>query len=245
MPVKKEGPAEEWFAVQRWGAGERWGTAMDDGPDESSGDGGVVWIAHPEEKMQRASTALTVDGDVWVIDPVDTPDLDELLDTLGEVRGVVLLLDRHWRDADEIADRHDVPVYVPDWFRGTPDGKRDAQIRRFGSRLPDTDYRARRVVDNRFWQEAALFDGETLIVPEALGTVDYYAPGEDGLGVHPVLRLTPPRSSLGGLGPERLVVGHGEGVTDGATVALERALSDARRGAPRAIVGMLTEFVRS
>ena len=43
-------------------------------------DGGVGWIAYPEETMERASHALAVhdeEGDadeVWVIDPVDAPE---------------------------------------------------------------------------------------------------------------------------------------------------------------------------
>jgi hypothetical protein len=244
MPVKMAGPASEWYVVQRWGVGERWGPGMESHPDAPAGDGGAVWIAYPEEDMQRASAALAVDGDVWVIDPVDTPELDDLLAVLGDVRGVVVLLDRHWRDADAIAERHDVPVFAPDWFRSTPDEAFDADIRRFGDRLPDTDYRARRIVDNRFWQEAALFDGETLVVPEALGTAEYHAPGEQVLGVTPLLRLTPPRGPLGGLGPERIVVGHGEGVTEGATEALDHALAESRRGAPRAFLGVLSGMIR-
>lgn len=259
MPVKKEGEAEEWFVVQRWGVGEHWGQDLDAGTGASAGDGGAAWIAYPEEELQRASSALAVDGDVWVVDPVDTPGLDDLLDVLGDVRGVVVLLDRHWRDADAVADRHDVPVFVPDRFTGVHASKpsadssgrgsestgvreneMDAEVRRLGDRLPDTDFRARTVVDNRFWQEAALFDGETLVVPEAVGTTGYFAPAENRLGVHPLLRLTPPRGPLGGIGPDRIVVGHGGGVTDGATVALENALASSRRGAPRSFAAMLS-----
>jgi len=271
MSTTGEGAAEEWYVVQRWGVGERWGPGggvgggagdagggadeagdAGGGADEAgdaggradeAGDGGAVWIAYPEEGMQRASAALAIDGDVWVVDPVDTADLDDLLGTLGEVRGVVVLLDRHWRDADDVAARHDVPVSVPDWFDGVP--ALDADLQRFGDRLPDTDFRARRVVDNRFWQEAALFDGETLVVPEAVGTAEYFTAGDERLGVHPVLRVRPPRGPLGGLGPERIVVGHGEGLAEDATPALAAALSNARRGAPAAVTKMLSGILRS
>ena len=242
MPATGDGAADEWHVVQRWGVGERWGP-HGDGTDDGPGDGGAVWLAYPDEGLQRASAALAVDGDVWVIDPVDTPELDELLDLMGEVRGVVVLLDRHWRDADTVADRHDVPIFVPDWFDDVP-ADLDADVQRFGDRLPDTDFRARRVVDNRFWQEAALFGGETLVVPEAVGTADIFVPGGEPLGVHPVLRLTPPRGALGGLGPERIVVGHGAGVTEGATTALADALAGARRGAPRALAAMVGGMLR-
>jgi len=240
MAETGERTADDWHVVQRWGVGRRWGPETD-APDEDD-DGGVVWLAFPDEGMQRASTALACDGDVWVIDPVDTPGLDELLDVMGDVRGVAVLLDRHWRDADDVAERHDVPVFVPEWYDGVPD--LDADVQRYGDRLPGTDYRARTVVHNRFWREAALFDGETLVVPEAVGTAEYYVPGDVGLGVHPMLRLRPPRGPLGGLGPERILVGHGEGVTEGATAALEGALSDARRTAPTALTRMVAGIVR-
>jgi hypothetical protein len=240
MAAKGGGAAEEWYVVQRWGVGGRWGA--DTRADEDATDGGAAWIAYPDEGMRRASAALAHDGDVWVVDPVDTPELDDLLSEMGEVRGVAVLLDRHYRDADDVADRHDVPVFVPDWFSGVPE--MDADVERFGDRLPDTDYRARRVVDNRVWQEAALFDGETLVVPEALGTADYFAPGDQPLGVHPMLRLFPPRDSLGGLGPERILVGHGEGVDAGAPAALDAALASARTGAPKSMAKMLSGMLR-
>jgi hypothetical protein len=238
MAASGDRPADEWYVTQRWGVGERWGG----GEEDTGTDGGAAWIAYPEEGMQRGSGALVVDGDVWVLDPVDTPDLDDMLADLGEVRGVVVLLDRHWRDADAVADRHDVPVYVPAFFDDPP--AMDVDVERFTDRLPGTDYRSRTVVDNRAWKEAALFDGETLVVPEALGTAPYFTPSENRLGVHPVLRLTPPRSQFGGLGPERIVVGHGEGVPEAATPALEAALADARRNAPRSIARMLAGMVR-
>ena len=80
-------------------------------------DGGVGWIAYPDEDMQRASHAVVGEnGGVWVVDPVDAAGLDELLAEYGEVAGVVVLLDRHKRDAAAIATRHDVSVYVPDFM---------------------------------------------------------------------------------------------------------------------------------
>ena len=47
-------------------------------------DGGVGWIAYPDEAMERASHAVAVPNeesetdDVWVFDPVDAPGLDAL-----------------------------------------------------------------------------------------------------------------------------------------------------------------------
>ncbi|PSP59985.1 hypothetical protein BRC73_04575, partial [Halobacteriales archaeon QH_7_66_37] len=51
------------------------------------------------------------------------------------------------------------------------------------------------------------------------------------LGVHPALRLKPP-SKLKRLSPERLLVGHGEGIHDGATEALQDAIDGARGRTP-------------
>jgi len=120
-------------------------------------ESGVGWIAHPEEKMQRASHALEVDGEVWIIDPVDAEGLDDLLAEFGEVAGVVVTLDRHKRDAAAIANRHDVHVYLPRFFEGVAE-ELDAPIVRFETELADTGLEARTIVDNRFWQEVALYN---------------------------------------------------------------------------------------
>ncbi|WP_226480150.1 hypothetical protein [Natrinema amylolyticum] len=197
-------------------------------------DGGVGWIAHPEEQMQRASHALEVDGEVWVVDPVDAEGIDDLFAEFGDVAGVVVGLDRHKRDAAAIADRHDVPVYLPDWFTGVTE-EIDAAVARFDDELSDTGIRAITVVDSRFWQEIALYnpaDG-TLVVPETVGTADFFLAGDERLGVHPMLRLKPPRTALRGVAPERVLVGHGAGVMDGAARVLEDALSRSRKRAPR------------
>ncbi|WP_408957695.1 hypothetical protein [Natrinema sp. 74] len=197
-------------------------------------DGGVGWIAHPDERMQRASHALAVDGEVWVIDPVDADGIDDLLAEFGDVAGVVVTLDRHKRDAATIADRHGVPVYLPEFFTGVTE-EIDAAVARFDDELSDTGIRSLKLVDNRFWQEVALYnpaDG-TLIVPETVGTVDYFLADDEVLGVHPVLRLTPPQTTLREVAPERVLVGHGAGVMGDAARALEDALANSRRNAPR------------
>lgn len=220
MDMKGSGPATEWAVVDRW-------------------NGGVGWLAYPEERMQRAGHALVTEEGVWVTDPVDTPGLEDLLAEFGDVRGVVVQLDRHLRDAEAVAGRHDVPVYVPEWFDGVA-GDLAAPTERLGGRLPGTEYEVRRVVDNRAWQEAALWDGETLVVAEAVGTVEYFLTGRHRLGVHPALRVKPPRRSLGSFSPGRLLVGHGEGIKEGAETALDGALSSARRTAPRLYVEALS-----
>jgi hypothetical protein len=211
MAMKGSGPADEYRIVNEW-------------------TGGFGWVAYPDEKMQRASHAFVVDGEVWVVDPVDFSELDDELTKRGEVAGVVVTFDRHKRDAAAIANRHDVPVYVPTWFSGVA-SKLDAPIERFSSELADTGYRTIRLRDNRFWQEVALYNEDTgaLWVPESVGTVSYFlGPGEQ-LGVHPMLRAVPPKDTLGDVRPDRLFVGHGEGVMNGAAAALQQALDDSRK----------------
>jgi len=187
-------------------------------------DGGVGWLAYPDETMERASHAVESDGQLWVIDPVDAEGVDDLL-AESEVGGVVVLLDRHERDSAAVARRHDVPVYVPDWMSGV-ESDIDAPVVRFSDGVGE--FALETVVDNPFWQEAALFDGETLVVPEALGTVSYFrAPGER-LGVHPMLRAVPP-TALSAYDADRLLVGHGEGLFEDVRPAIKNAVGGSRR----------------
>lgn len=214
MPMKATGRANDYEEIDRW-------------------DGGVGWIAHPEETMQRASHALVDGEDVWVVDPVDASGLDDLLSGLGEVAGVVVTLGRHTRDAETIATRHGVAVHFPGWI----DRQVDAPVRRFDDRLGDTEYRAIRLIDVPGWHEAALYDesSETLVVGDALGTADYFTTGRERLGVHPMLRLFPPRR-LGDVQPRRILVGHGPGIFENASDALRDALAGSRRRFPGAMV---------
>jgi hypothetical protein len=190
-------------------------------------DGGVGWIAHPDETMRRASHAVEGDGGLWVVDPVDADGLDDLLAEYGDPEGVVVLLDRHKRDAAAVAARHDVAVHVPEWMDGVV-SEIDAPTRRFGDELGGLH--ASRLVDNPLWQEATLFDGETLIVPEALGTVEYFRASGEELGVHPMLRVLPP-TELRHHDPERLLVGHGEGIFEDVGRTIRRAVDGSRRRA--------------
>ncbi|GGL21941.1 hypothetical protein GCM10009037_01630 [Halarchaeum grantii] len=189
--------------------------------------GGTTWLAHPEEAMARASHILDTDAGILLVDPVDAPGLDELVSEFGDVAGVVLLLDRHERDCTAVATRHDVPVYRPSFLT------RDVGVQTdpFSGTLPGTDYSLIRVLDTPVWNEAALFDGETLVVPEAVGTAEFFRGTDERLGVHPALRLTPP-SALRGLRPERVLVGHGTPVHEAATDSLRYALAHSRRNAP-------------
>ncbi|MFA9517082.1 hypothetical protein ACERIT_07680 [Halopenitus sp. H-Gu1] len=213
-------------------------------------EGGVGWLAYPEEAMERASHAVTVSNeeredrpDVWVFDPVDSTDpeaLDDLLSDLGTVAGVVCCLDRHTRDCAAVANRHDVAVWIPEWMDGV-EADLEAPVERFGPRLADTDFEAIRVRNASLppWQEVALFDGSTLIVPEAVGTNQFFRAANERLGVHPMLRPIPPRRPLAGIDPDRILVGHGTGIHDRAGEALADALAGARRRAPSAYLNAL------
>ena len=201
-------------------------------------DGGVGWMAYPEERMQRASHALVDGDDLWLVDPVDADGLDELLAEYGEVRGVVVLFDRHQRDAVTLAARYGVPVYVPAWMSGVADI--DAPIERFDDGVGG--FEPIRLVDNPLWQEAALHDGETLLVPESLGTASFFLAAGERIGVHPMRRLLPPRS-LRSYGFDRVLVGHGEGVFADAEAAVRDALANARSRAPSLYWRTLKEFL--
>jgi hypothetical protein len=224
MSLKEDDEASDWKRIDEW-------------------DGGFGWLAYPDEKLQRASHALDGEDGQLLVDPVDFPDLDDVLADRGPVAGVVVLLNRHKRDAATIARRHDVPVYVPE-FMDDVARDLDAEVERIRYGLPGTDYGVHTVIDNALWKEAMLFSDETatMVVAEAVGTTPYFVTGERRLGVHPVLRLTPPRK-LGRLDPERVLVGHGEGVLEDAGSALRDALDGSRSRTPRLYAKNIREMV--
>ena len=220
MPMKGSGPAD-LTVVDRF-------------------DGGAGWIAYPDEKMRRASHVVESDGGLWVFAPVDADGVDDLLGEFDAgVAGVVVGLDRHTRDASAVATRHDVPVYVPAWMNGVA-GDLEAPVERFDDEL--AGFAVERLVDNPFWQEAVFYDGETLLVPEAVGTAPFFRAASEDLGVHPMLRLLPPRS-LRQYDAERLLVGHGEGVLTDASRAVRTAIDGSRSKAPGLYLRTAREFV--
>jgi len=214
MPMKSTGSGSTWRTIDDWADG-------------------VGWIAHPDETMQRASHALVDGDDVWLVDPLDVDGLDELLADRGEVRGVVILLDRHKRDAEPLARRYDVPVYVPEWMDDVRD-ELDVPVEPIRRGLPDSSYDLHKLVDNPFWKEGYLYDesAKTLMVAEAVGTTSYFRTGGERLGVHPALRMKPPKT-LKRFAPERIRVGHGDGVSTDAQSALADAIDGSRRRTPR------------
>ncbi len=218
MGLKESGEATGWREIGR---------------DEH----GVSWIAYPDETMERASHALVGDdGGVWLVDPVDVDGLDEMLAEFGEVAGVVILLDRHIRDSAEIANRHDVSVWVPEFMDGVVE-ELDAPTERFRYELGESGYIVHTVVDSSFWQEALLYHElhRVLVVPESLGAAEYFLTSREELGVHPMKRLMPPRI-LSRFDAEQIRVGHGEGIYDNAGPTIRDALDRSRAGTPALMV---------
>jgi hypothetical protein len=181
------------------------------------------------ERLTRTSHAIRVQNRVWLTDVVDGAGLDERIAALGETAGVVQLLDRHERDCAAVAERLGVPLHVK------------------LTELAGVPFVAFPIVRSRLWREAALWFSEEriLVFADALGSLGYFrAPGEP-FGVHPALRLFPPRSSLAGLEPDHVLFGHGDGF-HGPEVAsaLRTALETARRRAPSALLATVTSTVR-
>jgi hypothetical protein len=185
--------------------------------DELEDGRGFGWVA--DEFLERASHALAADGGVWVLDPLAFPEAEERARSLGEPRGVITLLDRHRRDAAEVAERLGVPHHdVP-----------------YGG-VPGSPFAFLPVAKSRLWREVAIWwPGEhVLVCGDALGTSAYYRAGDERLAVHPLLRIKPPRR-LGQVDPLHVLCGHGEGVHGPAAgAALAEALSSARRRLPQA-----------
>ncbi len=185
---------------------------------------GLSWMPDPSEAMQRACHALLLGGGVWVIDPVDDDGLDERIREVGEPAGVVQLLDRHNRDNALIAERLGVPHHrLPfDGVDGAP-------------------FEPVPLTRNRLWNELALWapSERALIVPEAVGTARSFRAGDEPIGVHPMLRMLPPRK-LGAYEPVHLLTGHGLGMHGPDTPgALRDALDGSRRRFPQALVSMI------
>jgi hypothetical protein len=181
-------------------------------------DGGLGWME--EERIARTSHALLAGG-VWLVDPVEPRDnLSQALSRLGEVRGVIQLLDRHARDCAALAARYGVTHHRA--YAGAVDVPFDV--------VP--------LVRWWKWREAALWwpERRVLVCADALGTLGYFRAPRDRIGVHPLLRLRPPKR-LGAYAPERILVGHGPGVHAGAAGALAEALRTSRRRLPAALFG--------
>jgi hypothetical protein len=181
---------------------------------DDAGAEGFGWIV--DEAMTRTSHALAAEGKVWLVDALDWTDAVERARALGEPAGVVQLLDRHHRDCAALAERLGVPhVVAPDELPGSP-------------------FTCIPIMRRKRWRESALWwpQTRTLVVADALATNRFYTAGQAALGVHLFLRLTPPKA-LAAFEPERILVGHGEGLFGPeAAEALRQALADSRRRLP-------------
>jgi hypothetical protein len=175
---------------------------------------GLTW--YEDDAMARAAHALRTHSGVWLVDPFDDRAALAAAAELGSPAAVIQLLSRHNRDCAGIADRLGVPHHsIP-------------------SALPDSPFSTVSVAERPWWREAALWweSERTLVVAEAVGTIPLFALGRPA-GVHPMLRLVPPRAALGGLHPVRLLVGHGPPLEGGADQALHGALASSRSDLPR------------
>jgi hypothetical protein len=177
-------------------------------------DVGLTWIE--SGGMARAAHAVREGDRVWLIDPFNDEAALKAAAELGPPAGVIQLLDRHNRDCAQLAARLEVPCL------------------RLPASLPDTPFDVISVVSRPWWKEKALWwpGGHTLIVAEAIGTAPMFALGRPA-GVHPMLRMVPPRAAFAGLHPQRLLVGHGPALESGADSALEDALSASRADLPK------------
>jgi len=179
---------------------------------------GFGWIV--EEAMTRTSHALVADGKVWLVDPLNWPDAIDRALTLGKLAGVIQLLDRHDRDCATLSERFAAQHAVaPDGLAGSP-------------------FTFLSIMRRKHWRESALWwpETRTLVTADALGTNRFYTAGKAPIGVHVLLRLTPPRK-LGVLDAERILVGHGEGLSGpGTTAALRDALETSGRRLPGVLV---------
>lgn len=174
------------------------------------GRDGFSWIV--EEPMTRTSHALACDGQVWLVDPVDWPEAIDRARTLGEPAGVLQLLNRHNRGCAVIAKRLAIPHLT---------------VR---TAVPGSPFEVIQLKRSSFWREVALWwpGRRTLVVADALGTNPFFPDSDDRVGVHPLLKLTPPRQ-LQAYEPEHLLVGHGVGIHGPETaIALRQALSRSR-----------------
>lgn len=196
---------------------------------------GVGWLAHPTEGGRRASHAVKTDDGTWLLDPLWASGVEDLIESLeDEIVGVAVCSCWHARDADRFARTYDVPVYAPSWMSRL-ESRVNAPLERYRGDLEGIA--VDRCEPFPGWSEAICYveSHDTLYVPDTLGTVDAFTVGDERIGLELARRLDPPRR-LRTLEPDRILVGHGEGVLEDATRALEYALAGGRRRLPRAVL---------
>jgi hypothetical protein len=189
-------------------------------------DFGLTWVID-DEAMQRASHALVADGRVWLVDPVAVPEAIDRATALGEIAGVIQLLDRHNRDCAKLAERFGVPHH------------------RLPGAITDAPFEVVKVVDVPKWRELALWwpEHRALVVSEAVGTGPMFVPSGRDAGVHLFLRLRPPGAPKR-YAPEHLLCGHGAPLHGAAAAAgLREAYARSLRDLP-GVLAKLPKLVR-
>jgi hypothetical protein len=180
---------------------------------------GLSWIE--QGGTVRTGHALRESGRVWLVDPFEDPAALAVAAELGPPAGVIQLLDRHNRDCAAIAARLGVThLRVPD-------------------HVPDTPFEIVPIISGRLWNEVALWwpQERALVVAEAIGTAPMFALGRTA-GMHPLLRLTPPRARLSRWQPQTLLVGHGRTLEYGGGEAVQEALAHARGDIPKLLISL-------
>lgn len=202
-------------------------------------ENGFGWVAHPDEPTMRASHAIRGADGVWVFDPIDAPGIHGHLNDLGTIAGIAVQSNFHTRDAATFSQRYDVSIHLPVWMDRVAE-RVDAQTERFRAppgelvELGGSGIMMRTIDPLTFSREAIVYrltDG-TLRIPDMVFTA--LTVGRERLSYDFAHRLAPPREPLADLDPERILVGHGEGVFDDAAGALEYTMDNARRLLPRA-----------
>jgi hypothetical protein len=189
---------------------------------------GLEWV--PEgDRLARTSHAVVSGDRVWLIDVVNGPGLDERMSTLGSPAAVIQLLDRHPRDNAAIAERLGVPLHETPF-----------------TEVEGAPFVVLPIAERRFWREIALWFPEEriLVCGDALGSLGYFHGRDEPFGVHPFLRLFPPRK-LATLEPAHVLFGHGPGFHGSeAPEALRDAFAKPRRRLPQALLNGLREARR-
>src|SRR5690349_15316565 len=180
---------------------------------------GITWTE--QSSVSRSAHAILSDGRVWLIDPFEDDAALQTASALGPPVGVLQLLDRHNRDCQTIATRLQVPLL------------------RLPRRVPDAPFQVVPVLFRGRWREVALWWPQTraLIIAEAIGTTPVFTLGRRA-GVHPILRLVPPRAQFSAYEPSMLLVGHGRAIESEAATALSDALDRSRSDIPRLLASL-------
>ena len=189
---------------------------------------GLEWVAEGD-KIARTSHAVLAGDRVWLTDVVDGPGLDERIAALGSPAAVIQLLDRHPRDCASVAERLGVPLHETPF-----------------TEVEGAPFVVLPIAKRRFWREIALWFPEerTLVCGDALGSLGYFRGRDEPFGVHPFLRLLPPRK-LATLEPAHVLFGHGLGFHGPeAPQALRDAFTKPRRRLPQALLNGLREARR-